>query len=287
MKAGMLFATRGIGRSTALGITGLALALSACSGDADTSTGPTVADLTDAGTITIGTTFDQPGFGFLNPATDELEGFDVEIGKIVAADMGIAPEDITWVEIGSKTREDMIEDGSVDLVIATFTINDERKEVISFAGPYLMAGQDLMVPRGNPEGIAGPDDLAGKAVCSIGDSTSNENIEQNYPEAQLILLDDYSSCSQALKAGQVDAVTSDDVVLYGFVASEPEAFEVVGNPFSEEPYGIGLQRENSELRDFIDDTLEDSYADGSWLAAWDATAGQFIPTPEPPDVDRY
>jgi glutamate transport system substrate-binding protein len=287
MKAQMPLATPDKSRFAALGIAGLALALSACSSAADTSTGPTVADLTDAGTITIGTTFDQPGFGFLNPVTDELEGFDVEIGKIIAADMGISPEDITWVEIGSATREDMIEDGSVDLVIATFTINDERKEVISFAGPYLMAGQDLMVPRGNPAGIAGPEDLADKAVCSIGDSTSNENIQQNSPEAQLILLDDYSSCAQALKAGQVDAVTSDDVVLYGFVASEPGAFEVVGSPFSEEPYGIGLQRDNSELRDFIDDTLEDSYADGSWLAAWDATAGQFMPTPEPPDVDRY
>lgn len=263
------------------------MAVSACSSGQESSTGPTVADLTQADTIKIGTTFDQPGFGFLNPATDELEGFDVEIGRLIASDLGIAPEDITWVEIGSATRESMIEDGSVDLVIATFTINDERKEVISFAGPYLVAGQDLMVAQGNPEGIFGPDDLAGKTVCSIGDSTANQNIEDNYPEAELTILDYYSTCAQALKDGEVDAVTSDDVVLYGFVAEDPQAFEVVGEPFSEEPYGVGLGRDNAELRDFIDDVLEESYSDGSWLAAWEATAGQFMPTPEPPDVDRY
>ena len=280
---------RSIGRFSALGIAAFALAVSAsaCSDDAQSAADPTPDDLTQAGAITIGTTFDQPGFGSLNTATGEPEGFDVEIGKIIAADLGIAPADITWVDVASTQRETLIEDGTVDLVIATFTITDQRKEAISFAGPYLIAGQDLMVEKGNPASILGPEGLAGKTVCSVPEATSTRKIKQDYPEAELTLLDDYSACAQALKDGQVDAVTSDNVVLYGFAADEPDAFEVVGKPFTEEPYGIGLSRDNTELRNFIDDSLEASIADGSWLAAWEATAGQFMPAPEPPEVERY
>ncbi len=286
---GNLRAVRSIGRFSVIGIAGFALAMSvsACSGDTQTSSGPTAADLREAGSITIGTKFDQPGFGLLNPATNELEGFDIEIGEIIAADLGIAPEDITWVEVVSDEREAAIQDGDVDLVIATFTINDQRKEEVSFAGPYLIAGQDLMVAKGNPEAITGPEDLAGKVVCSVNGATSAQNIEADYPDAELILFEDYSSCAQALKDGQVDAVTSDNVVLYGFAAQDPDAFEVVGETFSEEPYGIGLSRDNTDLRNSIDDALEASFADGSWLAAWEATAGQFMPAPTPPDVERY
>lgn len=286
---GSFHATRSIGRFSALGLAVLALAVSAsaCSGETQTSTGPTAADLGEAGSITIGTKFDQPGFGFMNPATNEPEGFDVEIGKMIAADLGIAPEDITWVEVISNERETAIQEGDVDLVIASYTINDQRKEEVSFAGPYLLAGQDLLVAKGNPEAIFGPEDLAGKVVCTVNGATSAQNIEANYPDAELTLRDDFSTCVQALKDGQVDAVTSDNVVLYGFAAQDPEAFEVVGKTFSEEPYGIGLSRDNSELRNFIDDSLEASIADGSWLAAWEATAGQFMPAPEPPEVERY
>jgi len=282
-----LHAARSTGRFTALAIAGFALALSACAEDAQTSTGPTVADLTDAGSITIGTKFDQPGFGFVNPATNEPEGFDIEIGEIIAADLGIAPADITWVEVVSNERETAIQEGAVDLIIATYTINDQRKEEISFAGPYLLAGQDLMVAKGNPEAISGPEDLAGKVVCSVNGATSAQNIEADYPEAELTLLDDYSACAQALKDGQVDAVTSDNVVLYGFAAEDPDAFEVVGKTFSEEPYGIGMPQQSTELRNAINDTLEASFADGSWLTAWEATAGQFMPAPTPPEVERY
>ena len=251
--------------------------------------GTTMAEIADAGTLTIGTKFDQPGFGLQNPSTNQPEGFDVEIAKIIAAELGIAAGDIEWVEAVSANRESFIQNGDVNMVVATYTINDERKELIDFAGPYYVAGQDIMVASGNPEGIQGPEDLAGKNVCSVEGSTPAQNIRDNYPEAELTLFDVYSKCADALGNGQVDAVTTDNVILTGLVAASDGEFELVGNPFTEEPYGIGIEKGDDEFRDFINDVLEQSFEDGSWAEAWDRTAGQITgeEAPEPPTVDRY
>jgi glutamate transport system substrate-binding protein len=257
--------------------------------DVQFDAGTTMAELNEAGTITIGTKFDQPGFGLLNPNTDSPEGFDVEVAKIIAAKLGIAAEDIEWVETVSANREPFLQNGQVDMVVATYTINDARKQLIDFAGPYYVAGQDIMVPEGNPEGIEGPEDLAGKNVCSVEGSTPAQNIRDNYPEATLTLFDVYSKCADALSAGQVDAVTTDNVILTGLVAGSDGAFELVGNPFTEEPYGIGVPKGDTEFRNFINDVLEESFEDGSWADAWGRTAGAISDTeaPEAPKVDRY
>ncbi|CAB4906377.1 MAG: transporter substrate-binding domain-containing protein [Actinobacteria bacterium] len=256
--------------------------------DVEFEAGTTMAELAEAGTMTVGVKFDQPGFGLLNPS-GEPEGFDVQIATIIAANLGIAPEDIEFVESVSANREPFIQNGTVDIVVATYTINDARKQLVDFAGPYYEAGQDIMVAAGNPEGIAGPDDLAGKNVCSVEGSTPAQNIRDNYPEATLTLFDVYSKCADALTNGQVDAVTTDNVILTGLVAGNPEGFELVGNPFTEEPYGIGLSLGDTEFRNFINDTLEASFEDGSWAEAWDATAGAITgeDAPEPPSIDRY
>jgi len=257
--------------------------------DVEFEAGTTMAELNEAGTVTIGTKFDQPGFGLLNPRTQEPEGFDVEIAKLVAAKLGIAAEDITWTETVSANREPFIQNGQVDIVAATYTINDTRKTLVDFAGPYYEAGQDIMVAKGNPEGIEGPDDLAGKTVCSVEGSTPAQNIRDKYPQAQLTTYDVYSKCADALTNGQVDAVTTDNVILTGLVAGSPEDFELVGNPFTEEPYGIGLAKGDDTFRTFINDTLEESFENGDWEAAWDRTAGSITDTkaPEAPTVDRY
>ncbi len=250
--------------------------------------GSTMAELAEQGSITVGTKFDQPGFGLANPQGIP-EGFDVEIAKIIAGELGIAPEDIEWKETVSANRESFIQNGDVDIVVATYTINDKRKELIDFAGPYYVAGQDIMVATGNPLGIEGPDDLAGKRVCSVEGSTPAQNIRDNYPEAQLTLFDVYSKCADALRNGQVDAVTTDNVILTGLVQGGQGAFELVGNPFTEEPYGVGLAKGDDEFRTFINDTLEQSFEDGTWAAAWDRTSGAITgqKAPEPPALDRY
>lgn len=274
-----------------------ALALSACASGTDaggeTTTTPepaptfaegsTMAALADAGTITIGTKFDQPLFGLMGPSGTP-EGFDVEIGKIIAAQLGIAEDKIEWVESVSANREPFIQNGEVDIVIATYTINDKRKEVVSFAGPYYMAGQSILVLADN-EDIKTEDDLVGQPVCSVTGSTPAANLEAL--GAEVLLTDTYSNCLGPLRDGTVVAVSTDNVILAGLAAQNEGEFKVVGEPFTEEPYGIGLALEDTEFRDWINDVLEASYEDGSYEAAWNATAGTVLPFIEPPAVDRY
>ncbi|WP_084127164.1 glutamate ABC transporter substrate-binding protein [Demequina sp. NBRC 110054] len=277
----------------AAGAIGL-VALTACSSGGDDTAdvaasdfpeGSTMAALAEAGTITIGTKFDQPLFGLLAPSGDP-EGFDVEIGKIIAGELGISEDGIEWVETVSANREPFIQDGSVDIVVATYTINDERKELVSFAGPYYNAGQALMTLT-ETDDIESPDDLAGKVVCSVTGSTPAQNIADNYPDAELALFDAYTDCLEPLRNGQVDVVTTDNVILAGYVADSDDEFKVVGEPFTEEPYGIGLALEDDEFRDWINDVLEEIFEDGRWLDAWNETAGTVLPEPDVPTVDRY
>jgi glutamate transport system substrate-binding protein len=256
--------------------------------DVEFPEGSTMAEIAEAGTLRVGTKIDQPGFGLAN-TEGTPEGFDVEIAKIIAAELGLSEDQIEFTETVSANREPFIQQDRVDIVVATYTINDARKQVVDFAGPYYEAGQDIMVAAGNPEGIEGPEDLAGKTVCSVEGSTPAQNIRDNYPEAQLTTYDVYSKCADDLRNGNVQAVTTDNVILTGLVAGSEGAFELVGNPFTEEPYGIGLQLGDTEFRNFINDVLEESFENGSWADAWDRTAGAITgePAPEPPAVDRY
>jgi len=274
-----------------------ALALTACGGgdtagddaapepaeDVTFDEGTTMAALNEAGTITIGTKFDQPLFGLVGPS-GEPEGFDVEIGKIIAAQLGIAEEDIEWVETVSANREPFIENGQVDIVVATYTINDARKEVVSFAGPYYMAGQSILVLADN-EDITSEEDLVGQPVCSVTGSTPAAMLEEI--GAEPVLTDTYSNCLEPLRNGQVVAVSTDNVILAGLAAQNEGEFKVVGEPFTDEPYGIGLALDDTDFRMWINDVLEESYADGSYEQAWNDTAGTVLPYVEPPTPDRY
>ncbi len=242
--------------------------------DADT----TMAKLADAGTITIGTKFDQPLFGLVGP-DGTPEGFDVEIGKLIAGKLGIAPEDIKWVETVSANREPFIENGQVDIVVATYTINDKRKEVISFAGPYYMAGQSILVLADN-DTIKSEQDLVGQKVCSVTGSTPAENLATL--GAEPVLTDTYTACLEPLRSGQVVAVSTDNVILAGLAAQNEGEFKIVGEPFTQEPYGIGLKKEDTDFRMWINDVLEESYADGTYEEAWNKTAGTVLPFVDPP-----
>jgi glutamate transport system substrate-binding protein len=252
--------------------------------------GTTMDKLNKAGKITIGTKFDQPGFG-LKGLDGKPAGFDVEIGKIIAGELGIPADKIEWVESPSKNREEYIEGGKVDLVVATYTINDERKKRVDFAGPYYTAGQQLMT-RKDDSTITGPDALKDgtKKVCSVTGSTPAKNIGPYLKDAatQLVLFDVYSKCADALKAKQVDAVTTDNVILTGFVSNSPNDFKLVGSKFTNEPYGIGLKKGDDKFRGFINDTLEKIGKDGRYAKAWTTTAGKFDSNvPEAPAVNRY
>jgi len=278
----------------------VATALAACGGDTPTTDpggteqpaettfadGTTMAALNSAGTITIGTKFDQPLFGLMGPDGNP-EGFDVEIGKIIASELGIAEDKIEWTETVSQNREPFIQNGNVDIVIATYTINDTRKEVIDFAGPYYIAGQSFLVPKGNPAGITTPDTVGDNTICTVTGSTSEKNILEYTDASKLITVDKYSDCLEPIRTGEAAALTTDNVILAGLVSTSGDEFEVVDATFTEEPYGIGLEKGDDEFRGFINDVLEKSFEDGRWVAAWEKTAGTVLPTPEPPTVDRY
>ena len=279
----------------------LSLTLAACGDDGEDTAAPVeenaaeqfeegsvMRELAEAGKVTVGTKFDQPLFG-LKGLSGEPEGFDVEVAKIIAAKLGIAAEDIEFVETVSANREPFIMQGKVDYVVATYTINDKRDKDIDFAGPYFLAGQDILVKKGNPLKITGPEALAGKKVCSVSGSTPAATIEEKYPQAELVLFDAYTKCRDALQNGQVDAVTTDNVILSGYVDAAPEEFELVGKTFTDEPYGIGVPEGEEEFCEFVNDTLKEAFEDGSLQEAFDATAGKVIDRelelPEPRGCD--
>jgi glutamate transport system substrate-binding protein len=248
--------------------------------------GSSMARFQEEGTITVGVKYDQPGFGLQNPTTGEVEGFDVEIAELIAEALGEGVE-VEFVESVSRNREPFLQNGTVDLVIATYTINDTRKQVVDFAGPYFVAEQDIMVPA-DDDTIESVEDLNGKNVCTVTGSTSATNVQAAAPQANVTLLDTYSQCAEAMSDGRVDAVTTDNTILAGLVQASDGAFELVEAPFSEEPYGIGLPKGDDELRGFINDVLEESFENGDWAEAFESTLGELgLDVPEPPELDRY
>jgi glutamate transport system substrate-binding protein len=279
----------------------LALTMAACGGDDDggsDTAAPTVeedvefeagtkmAEIVEAGELKVGTKFDQPLFG-LKGLSGEPEGFDVEVAKIIAGKLGLSEDQITFTETVSANREPFLEQGQVDLVAATYTINEKRDQVVDFAGPYFLAGQDILVKKGNPDKITGPKDLAGKKVCSVAGSTPAGYVQTEIPTAELVLTDAYTKCRDALQNGQVQAVTTDNVILSGYVDAAPEDFELVGEPFTEEPYGIGVPEGEEEWCEFVNETLAEAAEDGTLQEAFDATAGEVIDREITPLADPW
>lgn len=283
----------------AIGAMTLALALSACGGGAGSegdseypvaenpefASGSTPAKLAESGKITIGVKFDQPGLGFMPPGEDVPVGLDIEMGKIIAGQLGISPSDIQWKETVSDNREPFLQNEAVDIVIASYSITEERQQVVGQAGPYYVTGQQLLVREEDKEKITGPDDLEGVKVCSVTGSTSIQTVTEEYG-AEPVPFDTYSACVRQLQNGTVDAVTTDGAILLGYAAQSPDELEVVGPVFSEERYGVGYYKGDSEMCSFLTETINQSFENGSWADAFESTLGESgIETPEPPETD--
>lgn len=264
-------------KSTRIGLAAaaavLALTASACGSDAGQTGGSGASgDAGSGGGLKIGIKFDQPGLGLKKG--NEYSGFDVDVAKYVAKELGTDEGDITWVQAPSAQREQLISTGQVDLIFATYSITDERKEKVSFAGPYFVAGQDLLV-RADDTSITGPDALDGKKLCSVTGSTSAQKVKDQYPGVQLQELSGYSECLPALANGALDALTTDDTILAG-LAAQPEyagKFKVVGSTFSEERYGVGLKKGDTALCEKVNAAITKMVEDGSWQKALDANLG--------------
>ena len=224
------------------------------------------------GTIKIGIKFDQPGLGYQDGS--EYTGFDVDVAKFVAGELGYGEDQIEWVQAPSAQRETLLQNGQVDMIFATYSITDKRKEVVSFAGPYFVAGQDLLVAA-DDDSISGPEDLEGKNLCSVTGSTSAQRIKDEYAAGtNLLEQPGYAECVTALTAGTVDAVTTDDIILAGLAAvpANEGKVKVVGNPFSEENYGVGIPMDSDQC-EAINEAITKMIDDGTWQELLDKNVG--------------
>jgi glutamate transport system substrate-binding protein len=238
--------------------------------DVELEGSPTFDTIQDRDKVIIGVKEDQPGLGYLDVTTDERTGFDVDIARWIAASLGYDEDKIEFKAIASANREQAIVNGDIDYYVGTYSITDKRKEQIAFAGPYFITGQGLLVGTDSEiesEADLGPD----TTVCSATGSTPIQNIRTNYPEVPTKDFDLYSACVEALLSGEVQAVTTDQAILIGYAAQDPDNLMVVGEPFTEERYGVGLAKDDAALQEHIN-TL---FTDGGdiWQAIFDANLG--------------
>lgn len=242
----------------------------------------TVEGIAERGTVRIGVKEDQPNLGYLDPTTGERSGFDIDIARWIAASLGYEEEDIEFTAIDSAQREQAIINGDIDYYVGTYSITDSRKEQIAFAGPYFVTGQGLLVAADN-EDITGVDSLtADTVVCSVTGSTSIQRIKDETP-ANTEEFGKYSECVEALKNGSVDAVTTDEAILIGYAAQDPDNLKVVGDVFSEERYGVGMAKDDVAFQEFVN-TL---FTDGGdiWQAIFEKNLGPAGVEGEQPEVD--
>jgi ABC-type amino acid transport substrate-binding protein len=228
------------------------------------------------GEIRIGVKYDVPPFGFLNPQTDEVEGFDVDLGRYIAEALGVEPR---FVEAISDNRIPFLERGTVDLILSTMTINQERDTEIDFSEPYYIAQGRILVPMGSD--IMGLQDLNGKRVCTALGSTYEETIRERAPDADLRLVDTYSECLELLQNESIDAISTDDVILTGMIIQD-DSLEMVGNRLTVEPYGVGIKEGDRQLKRFVDRVLRQVEEDGRWEETYQKWVGRHLDKQEQP-----
>jgi glutamate transport system substrate-binding protein len=272
-----------------------ALVLAACGGDDDDDAeteepaaeveqfpaSTTPGQIQEEGTITIGVKFDVPPFGLNNPQTGEVEGFDVDLGNYIADRLGVEAE---FREATSDNRIPLLVDGTIDLILSTMTITEERDLEIDFSEPYYVANGDVLVP--SDSDIAVLDDLNGSRVCTALGSTYADTIRKEAPDADLRLVDLYSECFDQVQTGTVDAVSTDNVILTGMVIQD-DTLELLGLDYTTEPYGVGIPDGDTEMKDFVDESVAEFIDSGAWQETYDEWVGQYVPEEQqqgPPDI---
>ena len=248
----------------------LAFVAAACGGDDDAgpaarqtfAAGSTMDTIQKAGKLRVGVKFDVPQFGLLNPATNKPEGFDVDMATEIAEALGVTAE---YVEALSANRIPFLNEDKVDIVFSTMTITAERKTQIDFSVVYYVAGQSFLTKKSRPLGSA----TSGKKVCSAKGSTSEKNVRVYRPGFSVILQDGYAQCFQLLQSDQVDAVTTDDNILLGFLKSDPAQFQLEGGTWTKEPYGAGIKKGKTDFVEFVNGIIKEMKTDGRWQAIYD------------------
>ena len=252
---------------------------------------PTFAAMQQRGRVVVGVKDDQPNLGFRDATTGQFAGFDVDVAKQIAGQLGFGPDKIDFKTIPSAARESAIARGDVDYYVGTYSITDKRKQQISFAGPYYVTGQSLLV-RSDESAITGKDTLKGKKVCSATGSTPIQRVrEQKLTEpGNIVEFQTYTQCVDQLRNRQVDAVTTDEAILKGYAAQAPDQLKIIGEPFptpDTEKYGVGLKRDDAALRGKVNDILQASFTDGTWQKIYDGSLGKSGTDAQPPALQRY
>ena len=229
------------------------------------------------GEIAIGVKYDVPPFGFKNPQSGDIEGFDVDVGKAIADKLGVKPK---FIEAISDNRIPFLKNGTADLILSTMTINKERDLEIDFSEPYFVARGRVLV--GPDSDIKGVEDLGkGDSVCTALGSTYEENLKKQAPQAERKLVDSYSECLELIQNGAVDAVSTDNVILTGMIIQD-DTLKLVGEDLTTEPYGAGIKDGDTEFKKFVDATIEEFKSDGRWKKTHEKWVSQYTKEPEEP-----
>jgi putative glutamine transport system substrate-binding protein len=224
------------------------------------------------GKLVVGVKYDTNLFGLKNPSTGKVEGFDVDIAKAIAKEILGDESKIELKEVTSKTRIPMLKNGDIDMIVATMTITEERKQEVDFSDVYFKAGQALLVKKGSK--IKGIDDIKkGTTVLTVKGSTSSQNIRQKAPEAKVLEFENYSEAFQALKAGQGDALTTDNSILLGMQKQDPN-YVIAGGIFTDEPYGIAVKKGEAELQKAVNDFLKRYKESGQYDKLYEKWMGE-------------
>jgi glutamate transport system substrate-binding protein len=239
--------------------------------------GTTMTRLQDKGEIAIGVKYDVAPFGFKNPQSGDIEGFDVDVGKAVAGELGVKPK---FIEAISDNRIPFLKDGTADLILSTMTINAERDQEIDFSEPYFIARGSILVKKSDSS-INGIEDLAGKQVCTALGSTYEETLKAKAPKAKRRLVDGYSECLELIQNGAVDAISTDDAILSGMIKQD-DTLKLVGDPLTTEPYGAGIKEGDTAFKEFVDEAIQKFKDDGRWAATYEKWVGQYTGVEQKP-----
>lgn len=233
----------------------------------------------DAPVLTWGVKADTNLFGFYNIESAQIEGFDIDIGKALTAEMTNGTGEAEFVEVTSKTRIPLLKTGKIDGIIATMTISEEREKQVDFSDVYFNGGQSLLVHKDSK--INGIDDLTeDHTVLAIKGSSSTQNMRELAPQVTVLDLENYSEGFVALQSGQGEALTTDDAILLGMIDQNPD-YRLAGTSFTAEPYGVAIDKNQDAFHKMLEEALDTIQGNGVYDEIYDKWFGDILPADSP------
>lgn len=269
----------------ALAVASLVTALAPAAAQEKFPAGSPMANIQKRGKLVIGSSLNTLMFSMRNPMTGETEGLEGDLARLLATKLTGSEKNVEWVKTSTENRLPFVQNGRVDLVISTLTINDARKKVIGFAGPYFIAGQDILT-RNAAVAIQSAKDLGGKTTCVLNGTTGEDNVKKLAPTAKLVTFNDSSACVEGVVDGRFDAYVDDGAALAGELVRQPNKFRIAGSPFTQEPYGIGVAKENEALRQWVNLQLAQAVQDGTWQKLYQKNMQAVLGSPQVPTIER-